>query len=241
MIYLQVKNWRAHQHYKDRSPPWIKLHRSLLDDYDFSCLQDASKLLLVLIWVLASQSDGRIPDDPKYLQKKLGLGKEPDTKPLIDGGFLIPEQDASSTLAERLQVAPRGEDIDLVEKKEKGITLQQVHDFKPNGTVRAWAEGKGYLITWDAHLEHFKDYLTQDRNRKRYSDLESAFRTCLRSDWGNLRERSGARTVHGPAQAVKPTTCGNCAKPITGAWSQSPKGRVCDPCWKHYHREGTWK
>ena len=127
--------------------------------------------------------------------------------------------------------------------KEKGgrtITIEAVQAFNPNGTLRAWAEKRGYSLTWDAHLEHFKDYLQQERNRKRYTDIEAAFRTCLRADWGNLRQGAGARTVHGQAQAIKPTTCGNCGKSITGAWSQSPKGRVCDPCWKGYHKDGKW-
>ena len=104
MIYLRVKNWDEFQHYKDRNPPWIKLHRCLLDDYEFSCLQDASKAHLMLIWLFASQSDGRIPSDPKFLKSKLGLDKEPDLKTLVDQGFLISEQnasvDASKTLAD---------------------------------------------------------------------------------------------------------------------------------------------
>ena len=58
MNYLRVNNWKKFQHYKDRNPPWIKLHRDLLRDYDFICLQDASKMQLILIWLLASQMDG---------------------------------------------------------------------------------------------------------------------------------------------------------------------------------------
>jgi hypothetical protein len=37
--YLRVKNWSEFQHYKDRNPPWIKLHRTLLDhDYEAAIL-----------------------------------------------------------------------------------------------------------------------------------------------------------------------------------------------------------
>lgn len=99
MTYLAIKNWSEFQHYKDRNPPWIKLHRTLLDDYEFGCLQDASKLHLILIWLFASQCEGRVPDDPVFLQKKLGLTTKPDLKTLVDHGFLIPEQSASTTLA----------------------------------------------------------------------------------------------------------------------------------------------
>lgn len=103
--YLKVKNWEEHQHYKDRSPPWIKLQRRLLDDYEFSCLQDASKAHLILIWLLASQNEGRIPNDPLFIRNKLGLEKVPDLESLINQGFLIMEHDASTTLADCKQNA----------------------------------------------------------------------------------------------------------------------------------------
>jgi uncharacterized phage protein (TIGR02220 family) len=108
--YLRVKNWSEFQHYKDRNPPWIKLHRTLLDDYEFSCLQDASKAHLILIWLFASQRDGLIPNQPKFLKMKLGLDKEPNLKWFIDHGLLVVEQDASKTLAARLQDAPLEEE-----------------------------------------------------------------------------------------------------------------------------------
>jgi len=102
MEYFKVKNWDEFQHYKDRNPPWIKLHSCLLTDYDFSCLQDASKLQLMLIWLLASQTENKIPADPEYLKKILCLNKPPDLKVLIDKGFL--EYD-SGTLADSKQNA----------------------------------------------------------------------------------------------------------------------------------------
>lgn len=116
MGYLKVKNWTEFQHYKDRNPPWIKLHRTLLDDYEFARLQDASKAHLMLIWLFASQKNGLVPDDPAFLKKKLGLEKEPNLKLFVDQGLLIQEQHASKTLAECEQVAPRGESYKATEK-----------------------------------------------------------------------------------------------------------------------------
>lgn len=101
-----MKNWDEFQHYKDRNPPWIKLHRSLLDDYEFARLQDASKAHLMLIWLFASQKNGLIPADPVFLKSKLGLEVEPDLKLFIDHGLLTPEHDASNELAESKQNAP---------------------------------------------------------------------------------------------------------------------------------------
>lgn len=106
MRYLRVKNWTEFQHYKDRNPPWIKLHRALLDDYEFSRLQDASKAHLMLIWLFASQKNGLVPEDPAFLKRKLGLEKEPNLNLFINHGLLIPEQDASETLSDSKQSAP---------------------------------------------------------------------------------------------------------------------------------------
>lgn len=117
MHHLTVKNWAKFQHYKDRDPPWIKLHKSLLDDYDFCCLQDASKLHLILIWLYAARNDGQIPNDPKFVQKKLGLSASPDLKALIAKGFLV---DASNTLADCEQSAiPETETETYTQETEK--------------------------------------------------------------------------------------------------------------------------
>jgi hypothetical protein len=56
MAQYRVKNWAEFQHYKDRSPPWIRLHRSFLDDYDFHCLPVASRALAPMLWLLASEN-----------------------------------------------------------------------------------------------------------------------------------------------------------------------------------------
>lgn len=91
MRYLLVKNWEKFQHYKDRNPPWIKLYRWLLDDYEFSQLQDETKAHLMLIWLLASHTGGRVPADPKYLAAKIGATSLPDLSKLVDSGWLIVE------------------------------------------------------------------------------------------------------------------------------------------------------
>jgi hypothetical protein len=103
--YLSVKNFTKHQHYKDRRPPWIKLHVEVLDDYAFSCLQDASKAHLMLLWVLASKLDNRIPYDLPFLTRKLGATSPVDVDELVLLGFIEVSQDDSRPLAGRKQTA----------------------------------------------------------------------------------------------------------------------------------------
>ena len=131
MEYFSVKNMDRYQHYTDRCPPWIKLHRSIFDDYEFSCLQDASKLQLILIFLLASQMDNRVPADPTWLKQKLGVKGTITLKPLFDNGFLVMEQVDSNALADCKQNGGtekrRGEDINNTETE--GVTLAFEEDW----------------------------------------------------------------------------------------------------------------
>ena len=103
---LQPKNWAVFQHYKDRCPPWIKLHRDLLNDRVFMCLPIASKALAPLLWLLASEAkDGKFDGSLDELVFRLHISPkeyEDGVKPLIDKGFFII---ASGVLAESYQVA----------------------------------------------------------------------------------------------------------------------------------------
>lgn len=92
MRYLLVKNWRDHQHYKKRSPAWIKLHRAITEDYAFAALKDATKAHLMLIWVLAASTAGRVPHDPLFIAKRINAAERVDIEAMIDAGFLIPEE-----------------------------------------------------------------------------------------------------------------------------------------------------
>lgn len=132
MEYLRVKNWAEFQHYKDRNPPWIKLHRALLDDYEFSCLQDASKAHLILIWLFASQKDGLVPNNPKFLKMKLGLTQEPNLKWFMDHGLLIQEQDASNVLADSKQNAPLVEESTNTTEESRGTRLNGARHALPD-------------------------------------------------------------------------------------------------------------
>jgi hypothetical protein len=103
---LQPKNWATFQHYKDRCPPWIKLHRDLLINREFVCLPIASKALAPMLWLLASEAkDGVFDASLDELMFRLHITEKEyrdGLKPLIDKGFFI---NASTTLAESLQQA----------------------------------------------------------------------------------------------------------------------------------------
>lgn len=114
MEYLKVKNWTQFQHYKDRNPPWIKLHFALLSSPDWVMLDDASRVLAVACMLIASRNSGSIPDDPAYLKRVAYLHRTPDFKPLIECGFLEP---ASGCKQEQADARPE----ERRDRGEKGV------------------------------------------------------------------------------------------------------------------------
>lgn len=95
---LVPKNWSSFQHYKDRSPSWIKLHKALLDDYEFQCLPVASRALAPMLWLLASEEkDGIINASAAKLAFRLRMTETEFSdalKPLINQGFFDRASDA---------------------------------------------------------------------------------------------------------------------------------------------------
>lgn len=145
MSTLRPKNWAEFQHYKDRSPAWIKLHRGILDDFDYSCLPLASKALAPLLWLLASEhKDGDFSSDPARIAHRLRWSVDDvvaGLKPLIGKGFFVL---ASGVLAECYQDAcleeRRGEDIK--QRGEKNTVRPTASRFDQFWTVYPNKKGR---------------------------------------------------------------------------------------------------
>jgi hypothetical protein len=97
-VSLTPKNWKEFQHYTDRKPAWIKLHRALLDDYQFACLPVASRALAPCLWLLASEyKDGEITASLEEIAFRLRMtaGELSDAlHPLVKSGFFTVASDA---------------------------------------------------------------------------------------------------------------------------------------------------
>lgn len=102
----RIANWDQYQHYKKRSPPWVKLYFDLLSSETWVTGDDKTRVLMVACILAASRNGGDIPANPAYIQKLAHLNTKPDFKPLMLNGFLVASnvlagcvQDASNTLA----------------------------------------------------------------------------------------------------------------------------------------------
>jgi hypothetical protein len=88
---MRVKNWDRFQHYRDgRTLVWIRLHKALLDNFDFAALSGDDAKVLILCWLVAAEKDGELPDVPALAfrlrmdARKLGTS----IRALVDRGFL---------------------------------------------------------------------------------------------------------------------------------------------------------
>lgn len=100
---IAPRNWTEFQHYKDRNPTWIKLHKKLLDDFDFHRLPIASKALAPMLWLLASESpDGSFHANSELIAFRIRWQPqdvEAALSPLIGSGFFNVTEFDSKPLA----------------------------------------------------------------------------------------------------------------------------------------------
>jgi len=176
---LQPKNWAVFQHYKDRCPPWIKLHRDLLNDREFICLPIASKALAPMLWLLASETkDGTFNASVEELVFRLRITEKDyadGVKPLIDKGFFVI---ASGVLADCYQVAIPETERET-EKRQKKLAFP-----KPESVNQE---------TWDAFVQQRKtkkaqitqlvlDSITKQASLASWS-LEDALKEIVVRNW----------------------------------------------------------
>lgn len=170
---LTPKNWDAFQHYKDRAPAWIKLHRGLLDDFAYRRLPVASRALAPLLWLLASEYEaGKISATFEEIAFRFRMSADELTdaiNPLIEAGFFV--SDSKSLARRKRDAIPEKRDIENIEKtegEEKATSLRSVSvgDFPPNAfdlfwkayphkigkaaAVKAFAAARRTGVTWAA-------------------------------------------------------------------------------------------
>lgn len=201
---ITPKGWASFQHYKDRRPAWIKLHRELLDNYDFHRLPVASKALAPCLWLLASEYEGgHIPADADMIGFRLRMRADEvidALTPLIHAGFFV----ASKVLAECKQDAcleketERETETDIPPPAEsapkaKSVTFktwmaQFQHGeevIRSDDPIFGWAKSVGLTddmiaLAWEAFIDRYAD------DSKLYTDWRAVFRKAVKGNWLRL-------------------------------------------------------
>jgi len=185
---LQPKNWAVFQHYKDRCPPWIKLHRDLLNNREFICLPIASKALAPMLWLLASEAkDGVFDASVEELTFRLRITEKEyrdGIKPLIDKGFFLI---SSGVLADRYQHAIPETETEGETKKEKERETKKAVAPPFGVTESVWQD-------WITLRKSKKAAVTQTaldgierEARKAGVSLQTALETCCARGWTGFK------------------------------------------------------
>jgi len=188
---LIPKNWSKFQHYKDRCPPWIKLHRDILNDRVFMGLPTASKALAPLMWLLASESKNGIFDasveELEFRLRMPALEIKIGIKSLIEKGFFI---DADTMLAPCLQDAiPETERETETEtkkeretKKNKQTGSRLPDNWKPNIDEIEYCKLNRPDLDWKVVSDSFRDYwIAQPGAKGRKTDWFATWRNWVRN------------------------------------------------------------
>lgn len=185
----RIKNWHEHQHYKDRCPPWIKLHNSMLTSEVWVMGTDQTRTLAIACMLLAArdkENDGSFNGDPEYVKRFGYLNSKPDFKQLIEYGFIDLVQDASNALAK----CNTEKSIEETEKEgEKRIVARGTRlspDWKLPMDWGNWAlQEKQGCTSEDIRkcAERFKDYWISVAGAKGVkADWQATWRTWVRRD-----------------------------------------------------------
>lgn len=160
---MKIKNWHQFQHFKDRKPPWIKLYRDVLDDVEWHELDGEACKVLVMLWLIASEYDGKLPE-MRTLAFRLRI-PEKQVKSIVSKLDRWLDHDDIETISSRYQDdAPETER----ETEEERETEREAHvprsnrgtrlpnDWSPTDEQLAFARGLG--VDGYDQAERFRDY-----------------------------------------------------------------------------------
>ena len=187
---LKIKNWKRHQHFKDRRPPWVKLHKEILDDPDWHDLDGDSAKLLISLWLIASEDpdlEGALPDS-KRLAFRVRITEKQLNQTLIKlSDWLI--HDDIDVISGRYQVdAPETKTETETETPDKPVS------FNPKTYLLSESVSESVITDWLAlrKLKRSAVTLTAIAGIKREAEkagytLENALIACCERGWQGFK------------------------------------------------------
>jgi hypothetical protein len=162
---VKIKNWHKFQHFKDRRPPWVKLYRDLLDDIEWHQLDATSAKVLVMLWLIASEDDGNLPNI-KTLAFRLRMTEKQTNDAIISLSHWL-EQGDNSVISQRYQ-----DDLPETETEtEKETDKDAIASL--SGTAFPTCPHQKIISLYSKHLGHLPQPRVWEGNRA----------TMLRQRW----------------------------------------------------------
>lgn len=231
---LVPKDWAKFQHYRNRRPPWIKLHRHLLDNQRFMCLPLASRALAPMLWLIAAEEDGGVFDtDGLAWRLRCDEVEVSDgLRGLCEAGLFL---DASTLLAPCLQVATSEEsrERDREEKRDRASARGGGLNGVPKTTsatcpddvdAPTWAD-------WQEHRRKLKAPITatgmatlRTEAGKAGMSLQDAMATAMANGWRGFRADWVRKPGTKPAEAPRNVTPSALSKAVL----HDPDNQACE-------------
>ncbi len=228
MDWIRVHDWEDWQTLrKDRPVSFIKVHTRLLQNWKWVSLSEAERGVLVSVWLIASERNGYVPNDPKMLARLAMLPAETALNFLWDQGFLDNQTVAKKPKIGRQMVRLEKEkevEIEIEKEKEKKRAPQAARstickdDWLPSESTINTLLNDGYTKRqiWDGLVE-MRDWSQSGAKRK--ADWNATLRNWVRrnakaarpkgSISGQEKRRAIAEVIEEYEQSERSTVCGN--------------------------------
>jgi hypothetical protein len=144
-VYFRIRSWEKFQHYKDRAPPWIKLHREILSSRTWVMLDDNAKALAIACMLLAADTDNKVPADPAYIKRVAYLQTTPDLTPLVETDFIELINENGTSLASASTALAKDTECSPEERREE----QRRADIRPSDVAASAAQKPKLVLTKD--------------------------------------------------------------------------------------------
>lgn len=189
---IRIKDFSKFQHFKDRSPPWVKLYRDILDDPDWHELDGDSAKILVMLWLIASEDEtkqGLLPDDRK-LRFRLRITEKALEQSITKLSHWL-ERDDIELISERYQLdAPERAGEETEERRGETDVCS------PSASESA---DDGFGAFWNAYPKKVSKAAAVKAWKKAKADLQTVLnaieRAKVSADWLN----DGGRFIPHPA------------------------------------------
>lgn len=188
-IRLIPKNWEQYQHYKDRKPQWIKLHRDLLNDFSYSMVRIGTKATLPLLWLLACEyEDGVIYASIEEIAFRIHIDKstvQTAVDELIDIGYFTSD---SNLVQNGTDCYPREEKRREEKESVPLFTFSLKRQTSVTGLSKEYLSNLKEYIKSSGYSLSYEDFINGlEAKGNKYKNFKSAYITWAKNydKWNN--------------------------------------------------------
>ena len=193
--FFEIVNWKkAQPRMVDGPNSWCKVYASLLDHDGFEGLNDASRVLIVMLWAYATRSGRHVfPADPAWIWKRIPfLNSEPNLEPLMAA------KDVFGQLSPFVRYCPPPEPEGREETAKAGKPGKKAAAKKPAAKTKTEKEEK--------REERREENRTEDTKPLRVSrEKKTKEKTRVSTETEQTeRQAAGVQAAEKPAEPVNP-------------------------------------